>query len=885
MPQKRTGPDLPPAKYGKGDKAHSEALCKYQESYLQYEHAYWIRRASRMRMADLYYQAIQWLQKSFNIDPTQTPWWSPLSFKDNDPDAIPTPVFDEFSPPIENEAARLGKPEYEPYARTDIGADVKAREDAERAQKILNDGLEATNFRDKMETFYHHMPLYGGAFLLSRWDQSWEDTTRIPSLDAVRCPACDFKLRSSKLTEQEALGSIEQGKAAGIDVAFPEDEEMPPSYSVSTCLTCQDHEEQTFQPGDPLLGTEGGMMPTRVPGGPKLEPFTPIDDELYETDHFGRDLGDDVPKGQWAVDVPSQYGLHVENMGIDVQGDNIRAFTYEHVESLDWVNLRYRNGYMVQPEEDQVVGQYHPIVGERVIFFSGTTSPNGGSVFRQHARVRETYVKPFMEYEKGEDGEVILDAEGRPKMRLNKGRAIVSANRVILFDGDLMIESSHVPGKQIPRVLLRYVPFGIRSGGREMYGVSMAERIFDVCDNVNEMQSQVQDARQTMGSPKWLAERGHALDYNSGDRAGIIWQYTWQPDAPAPREIGNTLLNSEWTKEYESNLDHLQRNTNMQAVEQGNVPPGVAAALAIQMLTEQTAERRRGRIQRIRRTLEAVFSHGLDLMEEFVREEREFNVEAEPGQWESGKWTGEMLTGSTEVHIKAEPEHDTELQRQQTIRDLIEAGVIDPRDPAVKRILAEELGAHTALFKAQELQLDNAEREFLDLKGRKIYPVVDEDLDDHVAHYEQHGQDCLSEWWLEKEKAAGWNKVLMYLAGWKSPKPTGQIDTMTGQPITMSAFDATAMNPLAPKAVEGQILQTWAMLLQMVGYQPLPDEVEPLSCVMQFRAHHAAHKILAEQAMAAANMGAATMAAPAAMNETAAGTVATAAQGPTSAPA
>jgi hypothetical protein len=300
------------------------------------------------------------------------------------------------------------------------------------------------------------------------------------------------------------------------------------------------------------------------------------------------------------------------------------------------------------------------------------------------------------------------------------------------------------------------------------------------------------------------------------------------------------------------------------------------------MLSEQTAERRRGRIQRIRRALERIFSHGLSLCQELAREEREYKIETEAGQWESGKWTGSDLNGMTDIRIKAEPEHDTELQRQQTIRDLIEAGVIDPRDPSVRRILADELGGHTALFKSQELQIGAAQREFTALKSRKVYPVVDEDLDDHPSHYEQHGQDLLSEWWVEKEQAAGWDKVLRVLPGWNTPQQVpGGVDPTTGMPVMqmISPLDMMTQNPLAPKCLEGQILQLWLLRLQSVGYAPGPDEVEPLNCVMQFRAHHLAHKILAERSMAQAS-AAPQMAAPASQNETAAGTVATPGQAP-----
>lgn len=885
----RTGPQLPPCSYGDPKKLQANKLVTYQNNTIQNRHTYRLRFMRIWRMADLYKQAVQWLRRSFNLDQSQTAWWARLEFEEDDEDSIPTPVFDEFSPPIENDAARLGKPEYQGYARTATDADLKTRTAAELSQEVLQSELDRMGFAEEREKGELHMPLYGGWLMVSFWEQTYTDTTRIPLLTATKCPVCDFKTAKPMIAPSE----------------LPDSMMMPPGppnekgqLAVDTCPQCTSHmESQQAFGADPVTGELG--MQTQdmtVPGGPKLQPFIPVGEEMDGKDSYGRELGRDVPIGRWKALTVSPYDFHPENLGIDVDGSNIQQFTWERVMKLDDIDNRWANGYLVMPEDPQTISEFHPIGGERNIFFSGANIPGGGDVFRNSARVRTTVIQPYREMvrDKDKNNEPVTDADGRPIFKVNRGRLFIIANRVVLEDGPLMVESTNNPGLLVPRMLAVYIPNSLRSGGREMWGFSLSEQLFDMVDYGNLTQSQLQDCQTTMGVPRWLVERTNDFDYDPENRAGgiYVWSYGG-PDIPQPREVQSQLMDAAVFTALEYRDAAIGRITNTQKVEEGSVPNGVAAALAIQMLTEQTGERRRPKLARIKRALERVFTHGMDLNHEFVRETRELWIPQDESTWKRRCWQGIDITGVTTIKLKAEPEHDTEIQKQQTIRDMLQAGLFDVQDPRTRRVLARELGASSELIAQDDLQEEQAEREYIDLRDQSRVPVVDEDLDDHPMHAERHGVDCMSDYWRDLEDQAGWDRVLRVISRWKDPAEVNAptMDPATNQPMmgpdgrplmsvqqVDSPFKAfmrqAAIQPGGqPKLLEMAILGCWLQLMKNVGYQPKSQqEAKALTTVLQFRAHRAAHIMLAEQAKQAAMAGQAQLAAPAGA-ATAGGTV------------
>jgi hypothetical protein len=856
-------PDVP-------DKDYASKVKQFIDKKSLYEHPLHLRKHQLDRKADLFVQSIQWLQPSFNLDPTRTPHWSQKRPRPNDPDAIPMPVYNEIAGHIQNEASRLGKPEYKPYVRpAGKTPNVKTKEGARRATEILTASLEDMGWDDTAETFYHHMPMYGGGWLKSWWDTSMDKTVRVPIKGALQCPECDFKLASPDLAPEHAA-AVDPARVTK-DESIGEDGRPQVKHSTSVCLTCDTHTvmgPRLDATGQPAIDPTGAMTiePQQAEGPSNLEPFTPVDEELQQQDHFGRPLGKDVPLGEWKVRNGSPYDTFPQDLGVDITIASMQEICEVHVESLDWIRSRFPDkADQIKAEQPSALLRWHPICGERTIFAESAT---GESLFRNHCRVKEYHKDPWME----------LDPK-TGKRAMNQGRSIMMAGDVLLLDGPLMMESRLNPGKYVRRVRYEYAPWEIRSGGRELEGISMCEYLFDAQENINESKSQTADCRKRKASPKWLAARQMNFEYEEGGEAGSVWMYDPIPveglQGLMPKEIGSTTIDSGVGAEIEHDLEYMDRASGKAAVEDGNVPGGVSAAAAIQMLAEQTAERRRPRIRRIRKMFERIWRHGLELQHEFVVESREYLAKNDADEWTDRSWIGTDIAGQFDVKIDPEPEHDTVIQKQERVRDAItNLKIVDVSNPKVAMMVAQELDMPTELFEDQNLQEDGAERELIDFLEQGVAPVIDKDLDDPAAHYDRHGRDCHGDKWRALERTARWAEAWTYLYGWdeaKVPMPQPPAPMVPGQPpappappTMVSKFDIfEQMNGQSlPPLPELHIEACWKAILNKVAPQlrpRTPEQQQALAIVLRFRAHVAQHK-RDEQAQATA--GAPQVAAP-----------------------
>jgi hypothetical protein len=869
----------------------------------QYEHPLRVRRCSTWREGELYEQSRQWLQKSYNLSSTRTYHWSDVAFKDkNDPDYIPTPVYNEIARAMQNEAARLGRPEYKPYVRPKgENPSAKQKEAAQCATSILEDGLDFNNWdTDVAEPGYRHMPLYGRWKLKSWWDVSWDETTRIPVEGAMRCPAegCGFTLAKPDLEQNEADAANEFKPGRVQSFPFQNEAGEPVTkHKLGQCLTCDDHEEEQETPeldefGQPMTDEMGmpRMMATKVrmPGPPSLEPFTPAGPELEEQDAVGRDLGEDQPTGRWRVKTCSPYDIFDEELG-QTGGSDWREILEVHVESLDWVRDRFpKMSDEIRAESPEALLRWHPTCGERAVFTDSIGGSEGNRLFRNHTRVKEYHKKPFREW----------DPKARKWVR-NHGRSIMTCSgeggkMVILMDGDFEIPSRRNPGTFIPRVHYDEAVWEFRSGGRERDGFSLFELLRDVQDNINQASSQRQDTRERMASPGWMATRTMNLGYEKVGSAGYIWVVDPPTDGsspPFPQEVGSTTIGEGVNKEIESDVEFIQRNV-MEDVERGDVPAGVTAGNAIQMIAEQAGEHRRPRIRRIRKMLERTWSHGLVLNHEMVPdgEFRTYHSKDEADEWKEKTWTGADILGQTDVKIDAEPEHNTSVVRRENILSALNNKLIDPTTNKKMALrIAKELEVPSEIFEDDDLQYKAASKEYWNFVDENVVPVLDPALDDDAAHSDQHGEDMMSEKWCEIEKQAGFKtaapsvipgappslSALQILYDWEGVYAAteaawaGFREAQSTPPPMMVDPMAPPEEPVAPPTVpesqapdlESKILDLWRFLLQQAQYQPVGDP-EAFEKVLRFRAHKAAHDKRIEDAAAAAQMGAQMAAAP-----------------------
>jgi hypothetical protein len=197
---------------------------------------------------------------------------------------------------------------------------------------------------------------------------------------------------------------------------------------------------------------------------------------------------------------------------------------------------------------------------------------------------------------------------------------------------------------------------------------------------------------------------------------------------------------------------------------------------------------------------------------------------------------------------------------------MIREGIIAPaQNPALSREVARILDAPEQLFEVEDLQKDGAQREYLEFKEKGKVPVVDPSLDDHGAHYRQHGIDAQGEWFLELEEKANWDEALKVLgANWEQLL---QMVAMTPGPTCLQDRIYQAWIGILTQAARPQIILDPASGQPIPAGPPLfmppqdPEGQQALDLVLRWRAHSEDHK-WTEQLKQMQAMGQPTLAAP-----------------------
>jgi hypothetical protein len=172
---------------------------------IYYTHRLRARDVSAWRRAELYDQGFQWLWRAqAHYDgPGAFSQWVRVFYDQNDPNYIPTPVFNEGLGARANESSRLARPGYKPTVRPRSDApSLKAKLGAQDAQYLLDHRLREMEWDKEEELIFYHMPLYGGAWIKSEWYYSWDHVTTAPVTTAKACP------RHSAVRSMDRTGTV-----------------------------------------------------------------------------------------------------------------------------------------------------------------------------------------------------------------------------------------------------------------------------------------------------------------------------------------------------------------------------------------------------------------------------------------------------------------------------------------------------------------------------------------------------------------------------------------------------------------------------------------------------------------------------------------------------
>ena len=820
---------------------------------------------SMARKAELYDQNEQWLRRSHTTRDSRYPTqWTRLDFDSNDPNSIPLPVLNEMVALRENESARLGRPEYKPRVRAKgENPGITEKEGAEGAERALQFRLKQMPWDPQEQQLCYNMPVYGGAWIYSYWEQTWMDTIRVPAESVV----CTRNPLSGVSTEDGApvdphpqagvgpLGGMDGSavlgpEPTGIGVTGPDGLAEPTNNQGPTSPEEALEAEAAADIMAPGLESYAGGAPMQPqappcdyvdtvannklgrsnPGtcpkcGSPTQPYQPSMEEAQG------ELGKDWPRGDWKVEVLWPYNVFPRDAGIGVDRTDVDEWCYVHGETLDWVAERWPNkvrdpktgAMLIHPEHPSALMAENPTMGAPFVFRGAQHT----DVFRNHAVVYEYFKKPWLEWD-----------EGKMAYVKNRGRRIVVVQNRVCLDTTLMTESLNQPGTWVPRARLEFVPWEPMEGGRRgTVGQSLWGRLFDAQDGINERIAQTRAVNQRGALPWYLQARGRNFETRAADSAVPFRRVLVDID-PSDRQppltlMQNETINSGVYQEIEQYVSYGQRAAGQVEVEQGSVPPNVGAATAIAYLKTEAGEKRRPRILRIREALVRAWEHGLQLMSAYYIEDREYSYEDE---FSEERWSfihGKVIAESNpRVDIYPTPDYDQrDLQREQ-IRDMVQLGILNPsQTPQLNRKIVKTLEPTLDFFLDDDKQEDQAQREWRDFKEYGKVPVIDPSLDDAMTHYQEHGRECFSAWFRGMEEKGGWDSALSVLGvNWEMG-------------LTQIAMQAHFMGTLG--SLQTMIYTQWTMMLSEAvgqGWQP-PQDPQALDMILQWRAHMEAHKL------------------------------------------
>lgn len=805
-----------------------------------------------------------WLSKEPRSAPGRVPRWFDQSSAE-----IPMPDKNRILELVDNETAKLGRRKSKGKVRSRVqreGEQGAARAGAE----VLDHHLREIKWdRVRRRAIYRNVA-YGTLILRSHWVTNYMDTVRVGVPNGHKCQECGEAYADKNVSSKDVMKTPPEliarlGREDKFDFDSPG---LKTSFSVNACLKC---------------------------GSGAILPSVPTPELTENKDLLGRDLGQDIPKGNAVLESLEPWEVSFENEGIGIDPDTCSEYLVEQIKSLDWVRCHFQHPEMdsLLPEDQTMLIDRHPILGES----DNSGRSDSRNLFRNHVRVRWYYKKP--------------------KDARDLGRYVIMAGRLLMHDGDLCVWTKDAKGRKqrLERCKMLVGRFWIRDG--EMYGMSLLAPLKSPQRRINMIGSQVIDRRE---------RHAEILVSTTGQRvrpganlAGLTGSHlTVDPDPEAPNQglqiIETKVIDSQVYKEEEGLEQFMREVVGAYDGDLGKTPPSGTPAIQYKLMADQASGRREERENELKNTFEEAYSHQMSLLQHFAREDRRYDVMGPGEQWEEKYYKGSDLIGQTDIEIEEEASFDEDAYTKEMVIQADGMGLVPKDDPITAHEVLKVMGLPSSIAERRNVQIEDASRKWAGFKDRGKVPVPDPSQDDHGLKFAFYGKVLMGEDGIALKEKARWEEILPLIAGWDDQpgqpnmdgtpgKPPGNLARaealdlqvrqlqstlsapppqpmpFTGDPLQDAQIDGAnkqAMAPyeqaqqmllqlpadpaqlLLPKALEQRIFVVWQQMLQEAGYQVAPEQL-PL---LQFEAVVEAHRLYDERKTKELAMGMAPSMAP-----------------------
>ena len=357
---------------------------------------------------------------------------------------------------------------------------------------------------------------------------------------------------------------------------------------------------------DALVDPSGKPIP-----GPNGAPLTNVDPNVISQQLGVQVKSKKVKQGDISVEVRSPFQMFVDP--IAERFDEAEWVIEQSVRSKEYVKRRW--GVDAEADTNANPGLIEARLGGNV-----TSAGNYKGV-----RINEFWQKPNEEY-----------PEGR---------------RVVWVKDKILYEDKN-PYDTCPYVMFK----GIEVPGR-VWPTSIAEQLRGPQTELNKVKSQIAENRNRIGNPTILASKQSVADPNAFESAmaqpgGIFYYDDNNGPNAAPAYLQSPSLPGYVLQEVDRIEQAIQEISGQHEITAGNVPSGVTAASAINLLQESDDTRLGPSVTDMEMGLAKVGHKILVLVSKFYTDSRTIRISGEDSTWRIFDFRGSMLRDNTHVVVQ-----------------------------------------------------------------------------------------------------------------------------------------------------------------------------------------------------------------------------------------
>jgi len=331
----------------------------------------------------------------------------------------------------------------------------------------------------------------------------------------------------------------------------------------------------------------------------------------------------------------------------------------------------------------------------------------GGSSSYKGVKVRELWMKPNSQFE--------------------NGRRVVWAKDKVLIDEDN-------PYQCLPYVMFKGAPIPGR-----FWPSSIVEQLREPQIELNKIKSQIRENAQRIGNPALLKDRFSNVKYSGVPGEEV--NYDGTNPAGVPRYLEPPSMPVYVIQEIDRIEASIQEISGQHEVSNSQVPAGVTAASAINLLLEQDDTRLGPTISEMETQLSYAGRMVLELVAKYYSEERMLKIVGPDANYDFVSFKGEMLHGNTTVEVQAGSAFPTsKAAKQSAIQSMLNLMLQNGQTPdprTMRRILRDfQIGGLEAFTEDISRDVGQTNREhWMMYKGQ---PLPINSFDNDAIHVGEH---------------------------------------------------------------------------------------------------------------------------------------------------